>query len=401
MKSRMKSCEKKQMEHGVGVDRGKIVLIGILLLVLGLVPTFVGCRTKPEEPVDVKTKLRVDSVYVDKGPELDGIGSDEVWNKAPESKIPTSKGIDAKLRVVYTEEMIFFRISWEDKTPKNGALYWEYDGENWQRTYEDDDKVAFLWDIDHSIKGFETKGCWAVCHKHASDNENHMFLEGPNIDGELWSGATQKGDAWKWAPGVMNIVEVVDDGIFAADQDVIDHPSLSSLTSITLKFDNGDSGTKQWWTRNPNAASEEEKAQGIKKPALMLKPGTELDENSFPNEKDMTPIIDYSVFKAGDRIPLLMFFNLESEKNLNDFPDGRPSGSRVDLKGKGVFEDVTYTLEFGRKLNTGNDDDVQFKPKANNAVAGNIFALAIFDDTRFDHSISDPVTLVLEPKDEE
>ena len=40
-----------------------------------------------------------------------------------------------------------------------------------------------------------------------------------------------------------------------------------------------------------------------------------------------------------------------------------PSGSRADVKAKGVWMDGKWTIEFGRALNTGNDDDVQFDLK--------------------------------------
>jgi len=37
-----------------------------------------------------------------------------------------------------------------------------------------------------------------------------------------------------------------------------------------------------------------------------------------------------------------------------------PTGSRADIKAKGVWQDRKWTIELGRKLNTGHGDDVQF-----------------------------------------
>lgn len=37
-----------------------------------------------------------------------------------------------------------------------------------------------------------------------------------------------------------------------------------------------------------------------------------------------------------------------------------PEGSRADVKAKGKWKDGVWTIEFARKLNTGNSDDVQF-----------------------------------------
>ena len=39
---------------------------------------------------------------------------------------------------------------------------------------------------------------------------------------------------------------------------------------------------------------------------------------------------------------------------------GKPSGSRADVRAKGVWKDGYWTLEFSRKLVTGYPDDVQF-----------------------------------------
>jgi hypothetical protein len=46
----------------------------------------------------------------------------------------------------------------------------------------------------------------------------------------------------------------------------------------------------------------------------------------------------------------------------NQYISRTPEGSRADVRAKGVWKDGTWTIEFGRKLNTGNADDVQFNP---------------------------------------
>ncbi len=38
-----------------------------------------------------------------------------------------------------------------------------------------------------------------------------------------------------------------------------------------------------------------------------------------------------------------------------------PEGSRADIRAKGVWQNGSWTIEFGRKLNTGNGDDIQFE----------------------------------------
>ena len=341
-----------------------------------------GSAAKSKMPV-------VKGVRSDTAPKLDGQGKDKVWSKAPETSIPTDGAAEAKIKTIYTKDRIYFLVSWADLTPQDGKLYWGFDGEKWERRYELDDKIAFLWNIDHSVKGFDQDGCQAICH------DGHMVIqEGNMVGGKVWSGAYQKADAWKWAPGVMQEVHVVDDGIFSVDDAFLDSPKSFSTARIYLRFDNGDAGTKQWFTRNPrnkNMGGEDNPY-----PTYQLKPGLTFETTPFPNRNQMEEITDYSVFKAGDKIPMLTLFDLEADYNKERFPEGKPSGSRVDLKGYGTWQDGWWTLEFERKLNTGHDDDVQFMSKKGKLISGNVFDLALFNDTRFGHTWSGPVTLKLE-----
>jgi hypothetical protein len=43
----------------------------------------------------------------------------------------------------------------------------------------------------------------------------------------------------------------------------------------------------------------------------------------------------------------------------------QPNGSAADIKAKGVWADGRWTIEMGRALNTGHDDDVQFESGKN------------------------------------
>ncbi len=40
----------------------------------------------------------------------------------------------------------------------------------------------------------------------------------------------------------------------------------------------------------------------------------------------------------------------------------QPEGSRADVRAKGVWHNNAWTLEFGRKMHTGNADDIKFDP---------------------------------------
>jgi hypothetical protein len=53
----------------------------------------------------------------------------------------------------------------------------------------------------------------------------------------------------------------------------------------------------------------------------------------------------------------------------------KPEGSRADVQAKGIWKDGLWTIEFGRKLDTGNDDDIQFTPASG---AKYLFGVSVF-----------------------
>lgn len=57
----------------------------------------------------------------------------------------------------------------------------------------------------------------------------------------------------------------------------------------------------------------------------------------------------------GDRVP--------------QYLPGTPTGSAADVRGKGAWRDGRWTVELGRKLATGHDDDTQFEPARRYKIA--------------------------------
>jgi hypothetical protein len=80
----------------------------------------------------------------------------------------------------------------------------------------------------------------------------------------------------------------------------------------------------------------------------------------------------------------------EFEGNLIDsFKQRQPSGSVADVRGKGIHDGKTWTLEMSRKFNTGHRDDVIIEP-----TKDTICAIAVLDDELYwDHSVSTIITL--------
>ncbi|MFA5867266.1 MAG: ethylbenzene dehydrogenase-related protein [Actinomycetota bacterium] len=389
-------------ESATGFLNIRFRLTCALFLAVLIVVVTAGCARKSgRAPAAPGRKTVLLSVSVSRAPVLDGSGSDGVWASAKEVRLTTRPLYDSqktaappvvRLTSVHTKDVIYFRAVWDDPDSDDGKLYWQFDGKSWHRKINSD-KIGFLWDIKGSLPGFAKQGCGAVCHNEDPAQPDTWTMrvarKGPS-DVPL-------GDAWLWAPGVMNLVSVVDDGLMAPlnfNTLTGDRPSGFMPYSV-LRFDNGDAGTKQYWTRNLENPAGDNKDKKDEAPSFKLNNGLTFEDTPFPRQDQVEPITDYSIFKAGDKVPLIEFFDLTANYNRGRFPNGKPEGSRLDISGQGAWTKGVYTLEFGRKTNTGHLDDVQFQSAFNKNLLP-VGAVAVFNDAKKEHFVTDPLTLVLE-----
>jgi hypothetical protein len=71
-----------------------------------------------------------------------------------------------------------------------------------------------------------------------------------------------------------------------------------------------------------------------------------------------------------------LFFEHKGDR-LDQFAPRQPTDSRGDVRAKGVWSKGQWTIEFGRKLSTGHDDDVAFTPGAVHLFAVACYAMAL------------------------
>ena len=64
----------------------------------------------------------------------------------------------------------------------------------------------------------------------------------------------------------------------------------------------------------------------------------------------------------GDAAYELSDLTLRTEDVITKYRAKRPTESRADVRAKGLWKDGRWFIEFGRKLDTGHYDDVQFAP---------------------------------------
>ena len=69
------------------------------------------------------------------------------------------------------------------------------------------------------------------------------------------------------------------------------------------------------------------------------------------------------------------FFDYQGDR-LSKYIPVQPEGSRADVRAKGVWSNKQWTIEVGRKLNTGHDDDVVFRPGALHLFGVSCYAMA-------------------------
>jgi len=315
------------------------------------------------------------AVAVTEAPKLDGAATDAAWKDAPELKISVSGGFkdfatDAKLKAVYTKDSVYFLLTYADPTLSFFRSPWQkqQDG-TWKQVKDPDDKggdnntvyedkFAFIWTINNSIKDFETVGCFTACHAGENSDLKSYGNKYTSSEGEL-------GDIWHWK-------SIRNDG--QLDDQYLD---WTRFDKDKAKEAGRKSDAKEKGGYADNFATKADPKDATKKIADNTKPGY------------TSPNIDLKTGAPG--------YILDSEKvaldqaALDAMPVGSylPSiikspitGDRGDITAQWQWKDGVWTIEFGRKLDTGSKTDVQFTDMA----AKYFFGLAIFENAQVRHA---------------
>jgi hypothetical protein len=327
----------------------KRVLISILLvvfLIIGLLVWDAGRSVRAD-------RLTIAAIRIKKAPTgLD----DPIWLKTGEVGVPV-KGRDiladeegiVKIRALYTDRDIYFRLNWDDPTRSVTKQSWIFDGKTWRHLEGNEDRIALVFEITR-IKNFATRGCAVTCHSPA------------DVSKDEWKFATrtaaEKSDLWHWKAARSDPHNHADDAWLT----VAGNPT-GSYRETGRRKDTGAGGDVKNQTADKS------------KPLYMQDPKKTPSVPGFLLSEEAVQISDYSIFKAGDVIP----FRLPR----------KPSGSRFDVKALSRYTSESWTVMLYRKLDTGHEDDVIFNPLKRYS-----FAVAVFDDSGGDHSKATlPLTL--------
>lgn len=324
------------------------VSITVILLVIG----FMGLNAVLTAP---QAANQLTAVKVNQGPTLDGT-VDSLWNQAQAIDVSMFGGYQgfgttASLKAVYTNDSIYFLVQWADPTESLRRFPWvkQADG-SWKQLKDPtaapgdenlyyEDKLAFIWNINNSIRGFnEGLGCMVTCHPG----------EGKPYGNKYTANAGELGDIWHWKSVRTGPVNQVDDQyVDSTRYDPVTAPEAGRKSDP--RFMGG-------YNDNVNAD----------------KTGPRFTDPRQPSP----PYWIYDVAKdtfvdnylPGDEIAGIVVAPF--------------LGDRGEVVCKGVWKDGVWTLEIGRKLVTGSRFDVQF----DDVSKGYFFGVAAFDNAQVRHA---------------
>lgn len=216
-------------------------------------------------------------------PVIDGSASDSAWKSASAIIVKDVRtGGDITLKALYTDDQIYFLVTYPDKT---------------------EDRLHKPWVWDKALKAYSLG-------PQREDTFNFNWnMEAKEVDLSEFSDDTYTSDVWYWKANRSDPSGYADDKIHR----------LSSTDGKKSQEVTSKSNKKRYLTR-------------------------EGDEGDASEKKRL--MTDYAGDVADQHISVT------------------PTGSRADIKAKGIWKAGLWTIEFARKLNTGHTDDIQFSPSS-------------------------------------
>lgn len=300
---------------------------------------------------------------VTQAPVLAALAADPAWAGATELKVKLNKGQNfdggsslATFKAAYTSDTLYILLSYADpsQSVRRSPFQKQADG-SWlklkdpedkggdnNKVYED--KFAFIWNINNSIKGFKKDGCFALCHENEIGKPyGNKYTESEGELGDIWHMKSIRGGY-----------------IGQTDDQYVDH----------TRFDKD---------KSPEAGRKSDPKTGggyvdVKlvngKPEFMSKDAKAGNKGGtyFIREEDKTAFDD-SKFVTGDEVASI---------SVSKF-----TGDRGDIETVISYKDGKWTAAISRKLVTGGKFDVQF----NDLGADYLFGFAAFDNAQVRHAI--------------
>lgn len=302
------------------------------------------------------------AVKVATPPTLDGNDNDAAWKSAKAITVKLKDGENfnngattATLKAVYSGDMLYMLVQYADPTNsvRRSPYVKQADG-TWQKLKDPDDKGgdnnkyyedkwAMIWNINNSIKDFNTRGCDTACHAGQKGKPfGNKYTESPGELGDIWH---MKGVRTGTVGQVDN--QYLDDTRFDKDK------SPEAGRKSDPKTGGGYADVKL--------------VDG--KPEFMDKSGKAANKGgAYWLPESAKTAFDDSKFVAGDEVASIVVAPFTGERGVIAYAE--------------TYKDGKYTGEVARKLVTGGKFDVQFD-KLTGTYA---FGFAAFDNAQVRHA---------------
>lgn len=314
-------------------------------------------------------------------PLLDGQATEAFWRTAPAMTVETTEAeapgvanaseTQVTFKSVYTADSVYYLVTWKDPTYSIDRQRWAFDGQNWAKEDQNpldkggantlyEDKIAFMWSVNAPT--FEADGPYATyrtmeeARQAGYQRPVKTAPKGESLD--MWH--------FKLVRNGFTTPGQVDDQFVNDIFDVKTGPEAGRTS------DKGEGGYY-------NNEREMTLADGtkIKVPRFGFANGATNEMLMTQDMIDSGRVVELTdaqvmALPAGAHLPAVI---------------GRPfSGSRGDITAGFHWNSGVYTLEFGRKLNTGDlERDVTFS----DLTKTYFFGVATFDNTQIKHAVSE------------
>lgn len=303
----------------------------------------------------------ITAVKAAQAPKLEALAADPAWANAPEAKVDLKAGRNfdggattARLKAVYTADTLYLLIRYADPTQsvRRSPYVKQADG-SWKKLTDPDDKggdnnkyyedkVALIWPIGNSIKGFAENGCMMLCHMGESKPYGNKYTASEGELGDIWHMKSVRGGY-----------------IGQTDNQYVDHTRYDKEKSP-------EAGRKS----DPKTGGGYADVKLVNgKPEFMNRDGKAANKGGtyWLREEDKVPFDD-AKFAAGDEVASILVSKFTGERGVIDTALG--------------YKDGAYTVVMARKLVTQGKFDVQF----DKLDAEYPFGLALFDNAQVRHA---------------
>ena len=301
---------------------------------------------------------------VAEAPKLAALAADPAWSKASELKFTISGGrnfdggkSNVALKAVYTADSLYLLLQYDDPTQsvRRSPFVKQPDG-SWKKLSDPDDKggdnnlyyedkFAFIWNIDNSIKNFDRFGCMATCH---------VGEPGKPYGNKYTASAGELGDIW-------HMKSVRGGYIGQVDNQYVDDTRFDK--------DKAPEAGRKSDAKTGGGYADIKLVSG--KPEFMSKDGKAANKGGLYYLKEEDKVaFDDSKFVAGDEVSSIMVSKFTGDRGVIDLA--------MDYKGG------KYTYVIARKLVTNSKFDVQFK----DLNAKYPFGFAAFDNAQVRHAFN-------------